>query len=185
VTEMLWWWCSCQKSGKSDLESWFLWFGQKSGMRQQFWFQRYKTFPIHKNLLSVLSPRRHPVTNQHTKPLNSLPIHHHVVYITSPSNGPLSLQKSSALLTRKVDLLVSSSSAAVNTMSVVKNIVEKQIAENPVVVYSKSMDPPCSLSIMFRACCPLFWSLVQRCLWFVGVLFGLRWRVELGVVADF
>jgi hypothetical protein len=30
VTEMLWWWCSCQKSGKSDLESWFLWFGQKS-----------------------------------------------------------------------------------------------------------------------------------------------------------
>ena len=39
-------------------------------------------------------------------------------------------------------IVVSSSVATASTMtSVVKNIVEKQIAENPVVVYSKSTVP--------------------------------------------
>jgi len=87
---------------------------------------------------------------QHQRRRITNPLPSQVVYITCCSNGLVSLQKSYAppplypshVVCNRGLIVVSSSVATASTMtSVVKNIVEKQIAENPVVVYSKSTVP--------------------------------------------
>ena len=87
--------------------------------------------------------------------------------------GSAASRNRTILSSRKIDYPVASSS----TMSAVKSLVEKQIAENAVVVYSKSWCPYCrqakqtlsEFGTSFQAyeLDQIGMSLVQRCDWHV------------------